>query len=169
MAYGTKGPGMTGYDVLDDFRQAFIVMKNEITKYARGKKLIIFAALTVGVMSLTAPANHLQLLTTPTQWGFAVMLAVLPTVMSLLLMVVAVHDVGSTPTAIMGALEPVTAMIISVALFGEVFTARIGLGIVLVLIAVTLIVVGKNIHFNSLTRVVSPVGRVLVKLWRWKS
>ena len=89
--------------------------------------------------------------------------------MSLLLMVVAVHDVGSTPTAIMGALEPVTAMIISVALFGEVFTARIGLGIVLVLIAVTLIVVGKNIHFNSLTRVVSPVGRVLVKLWRWKS
>ena len=131
--------------------------------------VLIFAALTVGVMSLTAPANHLQLLTTPTQWGFAVMLAVLPTVMSLLLMVVAVHDVGSTPTAIMGALEPVTAMIISVALFGEVFTARIGLGIVLVLIAVTLIVVGKNIHFNSLTRVVSPVGRVLVKLWRWKS
>ena len=151
----------------------YIIIVNKSTLRMSALKLtfyvLIFAALTVGVMSLTAPANHLQLLTTPTQWGFAVMLAVLPTVMSLLLMVVAVHDVGSTPTAIMGALEPVTAMIISVALFGEVFTARIGLGIVLVLIAVTLIVVGKNIHFNSLTRVVSPVGRVLVKLWRWKS
>lgn len=56
MAYGTKGPGMTGYDVLDDFRQAFIVMKNEITKYARGKKLIIFAALTALILAVVTAA-----------------------------------------------------------------------------------------------------------------
>ena len=130
--------------------------------------VLIFAALTVVAVSLFQPATHLQLLATPRQWGLAVMLAILPTVMSLVLMVIAVHDIGSTPTAIMGALEPLTAVVISVSLFGEAFTWRLAAGIVLILAAVIIIVVGKNIHFNSLTRVASPVGKILVKLWRWK-
>lgn len=130
--------------------------------------VLTFAVAVAVAMSFTDPANHLQLLHTPRQWGLALLLAVVPTVLSLLLMVIAVHDVGSTPTAIMGALEPVTAVVISVALFGELVTARLVIGIVLILAAVLLTVVGKNIHFNSITRVVSPVGHVLVKLWRWK-
>ena len=130
--------------------------------------VLTFATAMAVAMSFTDPANHLQLLHTPRQWGLALLLAVVPTVLSLLLMVIAVHDVGSTPTAIMGALEPVTAVVISVTLFGELVTARLVAGIVLILAAVLLTVVGKNIHFNSITRVVSPVGHVLVKLWRWK-
>lgn len=130
--------------------------------------VLTFAVAVAVAMSFTDPANHLQLLHTPRQWGLALLLAVVPTVLSLLLMVIAVHDVGSTPTAIMGALEPVTAVVISVALFGELVTARLVIGIVFILAAVLLTVVGKNIHFNSITRVVSPVGHVLVKLWRWK-
>lgn len=130
--------------------------------------VLTFAVAVAVAMSFTDPANHLQLLHTPRQWGLALLLAVVPTVLSLLLMVIAVHDVGSTPTAIMGALEPVTAVVISVALFGELVTVRLVIGIVLILAAVLLTVVGKNIHFNSITRVVSPVGHVLVKLWRWK-
>ena len=130
--------------------------------------VLTFAVAVAVAMSFTDPANHLQLLHTPRQWGLALLLAVVPTVLSLLLMVIAVHDVGSTPTAIMGALEPVTAVVISVALFGELVTARLVIGIMLILAAVLLTVVGKNIHFNSITRVVSPVGHVLVKLWRWK-
>lgn len=130
--------------------------------------VLTFAVAVAVAMSFTDPANHLQLLHTPRQWGLALLLAVVPTVLSLLLMVIAVHDVGSTPTAIMGALEPVTAVVISVALFGELVTARLVIGIVLILAAVLLTVVGKNIHFNSITRVVSPMGHVLVKLWRWK-
>lgn len=130
--------------------------------------VLTFSVVVAVAMSFTDPANHLQLLHTPRQWGLALLLAVVPTVLSLLLMVIAVHDVGSTPTAIMGALEPVTAVVISVALFGELVTARLVIGIVFILAAVLLTVVGKNIHFNSITRVVSPVGHVLVKLWRWK-
>ena len=151
----------------------YIVIVNKSALRVSSIKLtfyvLIFACLTVAATSLTHPANHLMLLHTPKEWGLGLMLAVLPTVMSLLLMVIAVHDIGSTPTAIMGALEPVTAVVISVLLFGEAFSTRLAVGIVLILAAVTLIVVGKNIHFNSLTRVVSPMGRVLVKLWRWKS
>ena len=55
----------------------------------------------------------------------------------------AVHYVGSTPTAILGALEPITALVIGVSVFGEQLTPRIVTGIICVLIAVTLIIVGK--------------------------
>lgn len=130
--------------------------------------VLMFAALTVVVTSMFSPLNHLQLLPTPAAWGLGLMLAVLPTVMSLVLMAVAVHDIGSTPTAIMGALEPITAVVISVLLFGELFTLRLATGIALILAAVIIIILGKQIHFNSLTRVVNSLGHVLVKTWRWK-
>ena len=54
----------------------------------------------------------------------------------------AIHYIGSTPTAILGALEPVTAVFFGVVIFHEELTARLGLGIALILVAVTLIVAG---------------------------
>lgn len=101
--------------------------------------VMVFSSLTVLVFS-SCGGNHLQILTTPSQWGLALMLAVLPTVLSLVLMAVAVHNIGSTPTAIMGALEPLTAVVIGIAVFGEAFTARLAVGIVMILGAVLLIV-----------------------------
>lgn len=150
----------------------YIIIVNKSPLRMSSLKLTLYVlavgALTVALTSLASPASHLQLLATPRQWALAAMLAVVPTVLSLVLMVIAVHDIGSTPTAILGALEPVTAMGMSVLLFGERLTPRIAAGIVLILAAVTLTVMGKNIHFNSLTRVASPVGRIIFKLWRWK-
>ena len=149
----------------------YIVVVNKSSLRMSSVKLT-FYTLVFGLCTILcytfAMGETVQLIDTPRQWFYATQLALLPTVLSLVLMVVAVHDIGSTPTAIMGALEPVTAVVISVALFGELVTARLVIGIVLILAAVLLTVVGKNIHFNSITRVVSPVGHVLVKLWRWK-
>lgn len=45
-----------------------------------------------------------------------------------------------------GALEPLTAVVIGVTIFGELFTARLAAGIGLILLAVTLIVAGKSLH-----------------------
>lgn len=70
-------------------------------------------------------------------------LGIFPTIISLIAMTVAIHDIGSTPTAILGALEPVTALAIGVAIFGETLTSRSISGILLVLIAVTLVVVSR--------------------------
>lgn len=39
-------------DFLDDVRQAIVVMKNEVTKYARGKKLVIFAIITALILAV---------------------------------------------------------------------------------------------------------------------
>ena len=75
----------------------------------------------------------------------------MPTVLSLVLMTIAVHEVGATPTAIMGALEPLTAVAIGVMVFGESFTARLVAGIVLILVAVLLIVLGRRFHLRAIT------------------
>ncbi len=55
--------------------------------------------------SLTLPAD-------PALWGNIAALAIFPTAISLLCTTAAIQDIGSTPTAILGALEPVTAVVI---------------------------------------------------------
>lgn len=107
--------------------------------------VMLFGMFTVLAHSLFREENHIQLLTTPPQWMWAAMLAIVPTVISLVLMVVAVKTIGSTPTAIMGALEPVTAVIIGVMVFNERLTPRIALGMALILVAVSLIIAEKPI------------------------
>lgn len=117
--------------------------------------VMLFGTATIVVYSLLSESGRLQLLTTPAMWGWATMLAVLPTVISLVLMVIAVKEIGSTPTAIMGALEPVTAVIIGVAVFHENFSLRLGIGIIMILIAVILIIAGKSISFSKILRISS--------------
>ena len=79
------------------------------------------------------------------------MLALIPTVVSLVLMTVAVHAIGSTPTAVMGALEPLTAVVIGVTIFGELFTARLAAGI-------GFIVAGKSLHPGRLAAIIGHRG-----------
>lgn len=81
-----------------------------------------------------------------TQWIWGIQLALLPTVLSLFLINVAIKSIGSTPTAIMGALEPLTAVVISCTLFGEEFTLRLAIGIILILSAVMLVIIKKEQH-----------------------
>jgi drug/metabolite transporter (DMT)-like permease len=54
-----------------------------------------------------------------------------------------VKIIGSTPTAILGALEPVTAVTIGVTVFGETLTTRIIAGIALILGSTMLVAVKK--------------------------
>lgn len=131
--------------------------------------ILLFCILVIIINSVLGGENsRLQLLVTPRQWGLAFILALFPTVISLLLMTVAVHEVGSTPTAVMGALEPLTAVVLGVTLFGEQLTSRLVLGILMILSAVVLIVSGGSISFNRITLVLGRFGRVLTKHWRWK-
>lgn len=95
-----------------------------------------------------ASGGGLQPIPTPGLWVNAVSLALFPTIVSLVTMAAAIHRIGSTPTAILGALEPVTALFFGVVVFGEPFTSRIATGVMLILLAVTLIIAGKNRHFH---------------------
>lgn len=108
--------------------------------------VLLFCTLTIAIQSVFHSGSRLQLLTEPSMWLFAMMLALVPTVISLVLMAVAIHEIGSTPTAIMGALEPLTAVVIGITVFHEAFTLRLAIGIVLILVAVLLIIVGKSLQ-----------------------
>ena len=77
-------------------------------------------------------------------WFYVGWLAIVPAIMALVLMVYAAKYVGSTTTAILGALEPLTAVLIGIFVFGESFTASLAIGIVLILGSVTLIVAKKS-------------------------
>lgn len=116
--------------------------------------VLVFGVLTILIASVIRPDWHLQPLTTIAQWGYASLLGLLPTVLSLVLMVISVKEIGSTPTAIVGAFEPLTAVVIGVALFGEEFSMRMAVGIVIILAAVTILVLSrseKHIHFHPFT------------------
>lgn len=78
-------------------------------------------------------------------WGCVFALALLPTVVSFLCTTSAIQYIGPTPTAILGALEPVTAVIIGVTVFSEHLTARDWAGLVLIIAAVTLVVGGGSV------------------------
>ena len=116
--------------------------------------------------SFTSPDLHLMLPPSPRAWFFACWLGLVPTVLSRVLMASAVHEIGATPTAIMGALEPLTAVAIGVMVFGEALTFRLAVGIVLILSAVLLIVLGKNFHLRTISHAITSIVK---KTWRWKS
>lgn len=81
----------------------------------------------------------------PMMWINPVGLALFPTIISLITMTKSIHYIGSTSAAILGALEPITALFIGVAVFGEQLTPRIMVGVFLILLAVTLIIAGKSV------------------------
>lgn len=78
-------------------------------------------------------------------WGNLIALAVFPTAISFLCTTSAIQYIGSTPTAILGALEPVTAIIFGVSVFGEVLTLRESVGLVMIIVAVTFVIAGGGI------------------------
>lgn len=149
----------------------YIVIVNKSSLRMSSIKLTFYVLLfgMTAILGFTlSSGEHVQLLTTPRQWVYALQLAWLPTVMSLVLMAIAVHDIGSTPTAIIGAIEPITAVAIGVVCFGEDFTPRLALGIVLILSAVILIIAGKEMSPHKITIVIGRIGKRLTKSWRWK-
>lgn len=131
----------------------YIVIVNQSHIRMSSLKLTFYAILVCMMClltySLTSPELHLQLPPSPRAWFWACWLGLVPTVLSLVFMTVAVHEAGATPTAIMGALEPLTAVAIGAAVFGESVTMRLAFGIVLILTAVMLIVLRKPVRHTS--------------------
>ena len=148
----------------------YIVIVNQSSIRMSSLKLtfyvLLICMLCLLAYSFTSPDLYLMLPPSPRAWFFACWLGLVPTVLSLVFMTIAVHEVGATPTAIMGALEPLTAVAIGVMVFDESLTFRLAVGIVLILSAVLLIVMGKSFHLRTITHTITTLVR---KTWRWKS
>ena len=112
---------------------------------------VTFYILLFGVSLFLVRLDFGQAVTLPQKWymwGNLIALAIFPTAISFLCTTSAIQYIGSTPTAILGALEPVTAVIIGVTVFGEALTPRILCGILMIIAAVTLIIAGGRITIH---------------------
>ena len=105
--------------------------------------VLFYCALGMAAFALFS-GQSLMLPPTPRAWLWVGWLAVVPAIMALVMMVYAAKYLGSTPTAILGALEPLTAVLIGIFVFSEPFSLRLLLGIVLILAAVFIIVLRKG-------------------------
>lgn len=88
--------------------------------------------------------TQLQILDKPYLWFLAIGLSIFPTIISLETITISIKLVGSTTTAILGALEPLTALFFGVLIFHEQLTVRICMGVALILLGVLLIVTRKK-------------------------
>lgn len=92
----------------------------------------------------------LQLIPSPLLWVNTLSLALFPTIISLVAMTLSIHYIGSTSAAVLGALEPLTALFFGVLVFGEQLTFRIIVGILFILTGVTLIVASEPLKKQML-------------------
>ena len=150
----------------------YIVLLNRSEIRMSSVKLTFYVMLIciVGnvVFSFFDPEGGLQGLPDARSWASALWLGLVPTVLSLVSMAVAVKYIGSTPTAIMGALEPLTAVVLGVLIFHEVMTPRIALGIAMIFAAVIIIVLSKQVSPTKVFAFVNTLGHKVVKRWRWR-
>ncbi|MBD5185169.1 MAG: DMT family transporter [Bacteroidales bacterium] len=100
---------------------------------------LTYAAIIPLGPGLTIPAKGAE-------WSALTALALIPTVISLACTSGAIRLIGSTPTAIFGALEPVTAVVLSVIFLGQTITGRDILGATLIVVAATLVVAATHIE-----------------------
>jgi len=108
---------------------------------------VTFYVLLFGLSLFVARLLYSGVLNTPDQWYLwanLLALAVFPTAISFLCTTGAIQYIGSPP-AILGALEPVTAIFFGIAVFGESLTVRESFGLVMIIVAVTFVIAGGNI------------------------
>ncbi len=108
--------------------------------------MYIFAvcAICLIVYSLCAPGHSIHPVKNLHEFAWLFQLAFMPSLLSLIFMQKALRTIGSTPTAILGALEPLTAVCIGVGVFHEALSARLVAGIILILCSVTLLALRKS-------------------------
>ena len=118
------------------------VKKNKVIKSIRAPKLsfyVMLFGLIVYIYNLNF-CTLLQIPQSPFMWLCVICLSIFPTIISLETITIAIKLIGSTTTAILGALEPLTAIFFGILFFNEHLTLRITLGIILILSGVLLII-----------------------------
>ena len=123
-----------------------------ITNRSRIRKMpsakLAFWSLVVGAVIFFLRADcgmSLQSVPSWESWGLILLLAIVPTVVSCTALVMSIRYVGSTVTSILGASEPVTAVLCGTLVFGEPMSWRIFFGIVIIIVAVIVLVAGDEL------------------------
>lgn len=113
---------------------------------------VLFAGRLLSGVELTTPKVWYH-------WGNIIGLAVFPTAISFICTTRAIQIIGPMPTAILGALEPASAIFFGVTILGQGITPRDLLGLVLIVAAVTTVIAGAQV-----TSILMRVRRMFPRL-----
>ena len=116
-----------------------------------GMKLT-FYVMGIGALIFGAEAlrqDEFQIITTGVQVSHLLLLGIVCTVVTNLCLVMAVQRIGSTMTAVLGALEPLTAVALGCLLMGEDITLNVVLGICLIIPSVIIIIFTRAKHSSA--------------------
>lgn len=108
----------------------YILIVNKVRIESSGVKISFYSMLFSSLYFLVKSLLLRESITI-SSWALAgdlTLFAIITTSLSLVTLVYAVRYIGSTPTAIMGAFEPIVAILISVGLFGEQLTPSLVIG-----------------------------------------
>lgn len=133
----------------------YIVAVNHLALKEMPTLLLTFYVLIFGTLVFVASFMTGTTLTVPSgwsQWGFCLGLAVFPTAISFLCTTRSIHIIGSTPTAVLGAFEPITAIVLGVVVLHQPISGREWLGAGMILVAVMITIASV------------PIGRFLNRL-----
>ena len=127
----------------------YIVIINQYLKISALKVTfysMLFCTITILIHSFFDSSLNIMPLINFNMWFYTLFLALVPTIISLLFLIKAIQIVGSTSASILGALEPLTAVLIGVYVFNEKITFWLVIGIVFILLGVILIVLKDYIN-----------------------
>lgn len=106
------------------------------------QKLTFYVLMFSGAffMLSTLQGGGLQIIPSSSAGINLLLMATLPTLLSNLALVRSVKNIGSTLTSVLGAMEPLTAIIVGILVFDESLRGLMVVGIILILVSVSLIV-----------------------------
>lgn len=88
--------------------------------------------------------EHIEPIPDTRAWISLILLGVIPTVCSNLFLVLAIRHIGSRTTAVLGCMEPVTAVVLGIAFLGEHLIPMQYVGILIILLTVGFVIVGRK-------------------------
>lgn len=123
-----------------------VVQKSRLSRMSSTK--LSFYSLLFGLVFyviVTRLCTDVQPLATSRQWAVLLALALFPSLISISAMASAIKLVGSTATAVLGAFEPVSSVLIGVCLYGERPSLVSWVGMAVILLSVTAVVAQNRV------------------------
>ena len=139
------GMGYAGLTVMTYMVYIVGVMKSSVSRLdpmILAFYVLLFSSLFF--LLYTTTGNGFQTPSTWNQWQNMLLLALIPTVLSSLTLVLAIQQIGSTMTSILGSMEPLTAVLVGVFRFGESFSLDMAIGLILIISAVMIVILNPG-------------------------
>ena len=125
----------------------YLIRVNRSRAATMNSSKLVFYVMFIGALIFGAEAlrqGNFTMINTSLQWQNLASLAFICTFVTNVSLVFSVKRIGSTMTAVLGALEPLTAVIIGCLVFHEAFNWQVMLGIALIIPAVIIIILTRR-------------------------